>query len=133
MAVPFQLGFFACFSAGVLSIPLVFHLPTVEYFDEHFVTAEHPPTKELETSLEVGAWSWNWVEPVLVTSTFLLLSLQYMRYVICFVLLAVLVLERIVPGSNRKTHLIFTAYVMQFIIMLVFTCNIWVLLPTHTT
>eukprot|EP00547_Thalassionema_nitzschioides_P002150 CAMPEP_0194212684 /NCGR_PEP_ID=MMETSP0156-20130528/12707_1 /TAXON_ID=33649 /ORGANISM="Thalassionema nitzschioides, Strain L26-B" /LENGTH=266 /DNA_ID=CAMNT_0038940555 /DNA_START=73 /DNA_END=870 /DNA_ORIENTATION=+ len=78
-AVPFQLGILTCFSAGVLSIPLVFHLPTVEYFNEHFVTAEHPPTKELETALEVGSWSWNWMEPVLGTSTFLLLSMQYMR------------------------------------------------------
>jgi hypothetical protein len=42
------------FSAGCISIPMVFHLPTVEYFNEHFVTADHPPLKELETSLEVG-------------------------------------------------------------------------------
>lgn len=78
-ALPFQLSIVAVFSAGVISIPLVFHLPTVEYFNEHFVTAEHPPPKELETSLEVGSWAWNWMEPVLGTSTFILLCLQYMR------------------------------------------------------
>lgn len=53
-AVPFQMSIVAAFSAGLASIPLVFHLPTVEYFNEHFVTAEHPPLKELETALEVG-------------------------------------------------------------------------------
>lgn len=83
MAIPFQLGIVACFGAFAVAVPMVFHLPTVEYFNEHFVTAEHPPTKELETALEVGAWSWNWMEPVMGTSTFLLLSLQYMRCV-CF-------------------------------------------------
>lgn len=79
MAFPFQASVTTCLAAGVLSIPLVFHLPTVEFFNDHFVTAEHPPTKELETALEVGSWSWNWMEPVFGTSTFLLLALQYMR------------------------------------------------------
>lgn len=54
MAFPFQVGIVTAFSAGCISIPMVFHLPTVEYFNEHFVTADHPPLKELETSLEVG-------------------------------------------------------------------------------
>ena len=53
-ALPFQISIVTAFSAGLISIPLVFHLPTVEYFNEHFVTAEHLPLKELETSLEVG-------------------------------------------------------------------------------
>ena len=61
MALPFQMGILACATAGFLSIPLVFHLPTVEFFNTHFVTAEHPQPKELETALEVGSWSWNWM------------------------------------------------------------------------
>lgn len=65
MALPFQVTIVMCLTAGLASIPLVFHLPTVEYFNEHFVTADHPQPKELETSLEVGSWSWNWMEPVL--------------------------------------------------------------------
>ena len=56
MAVPFQVGIVTACTAGILAIPMVFHLPTVEYFNEHWVTAEHPPLKELETSLEVGAY-----------------------------------------------------------------------------
>jgi hypothetical protein len=54
MALPFQVGIVTAFSAGFISVPMVFHLPTVEYFNEHFVTADHPPLKELETALEVG-------------------------------------------------------------------------------
>lgn len=54
LALPFQIGIVSMFGAAVISIPLVFHLPTVEYFNEHFVTADHPPLKELETALEVG-------------------------------------------------------------------------------
>ena len=55
-ALPFQISIVTAFTAGLAAIPLVFHLPTVEYFNEHFVTAEHPPLKELETSLEVGRY-----------------------------------------------------------------------------
>ena len=54
MSLPFQVGIVTAFSSAVISIPLVFHLQTVEYFNEHFVTADHPPLKELETALEVG-------------------------------------------------------------------------------
>lgn len=79
MALPFQVSIVLCASAGFISIPMVFHLPVVEYVNEHFVTADHPQPKELETALEVGSWSWQWMEPVLGTSTFVLLCLQYMR------------------------------------------------------
>jgi hypothetical protein len=81
MAFPFQVSIVLCAAAACASIPMVFHLPTVEYFNLHFVSADHPQPKELETALEVGSWSWNWMEPVLGTSTFVLLCLQYMRYV----------------------------------------------------
>jgi hypothetical protein len=79
LALPFQLGVGGCLGAGLISIPLVFHLPTVEYFNLHYVTAEHPPLKELETILEVGGWSWAWMEPCLGVCTFVLLCMQYMR------------------------------------------------------
>ena len=61
MAFPFQLSILLCGGAGLLAIPMVFHLPTVEFVNEYFVTAEHPQPKELETALEVGSWSWNWM------------------------------------------------------------------------
>lgn len=61
MAFPFQLAITTCAVGGFMAIPLVFHLPTVEYFNEHFVNAEHPRPEELKTALEVGSWSWNWM------------------------------------------------------------------------
>ena len=61
MAFPFQLGIIVCGVGGFLAVPLVFHLPTVEWFNENFVTAEHPRPEELQTALEVGSWSWNWM------------------------------------------------------------------------
>ena len=61
MALPFQIAILTCGAGALLAFPLVFHLPTVEYFNEYYVTAEHPQPKELETWLEVGSWSWNWM------------------------------------------------------------------------
>ena len=43
------------------------------------VTTEIPPDEDLETWLEVGAWSWNWMEPWTGTISFQLLALQFMR------------------------------------------------------
>ena len=61
MALPFQLSITTCGVGAFLSIPLVFHLPTVEFFNEFFVAADHPRSEELKTALEVGTWSWNWM------------------------------------------------------------------------
>jgi hypothetical protein len=60
LALPFQMGVFATLGSCIISVPLVFHLPTVSWFNEWYVTADIPPAKDLETALEVGAWSWNW-------------------------------------------------------------------------
>lgn len=54
MSLPFQIGIVTAFTAGAISIPFVFYLPAVEFFNERFVTADEPPLKELETALEVG-------------------------------------------------------------------------------
>jgi len=73
---PIKLGIFTALTAGFVSIPLVFHLPTVQWFNEHFVTADVPPAKDLETFLEVGSWSWNWMEPPLGQISFFILCWQ---------------------------------------------------------
>ena len=79
LGIPFHISALAMLVGGVASVPLVFDLTTVEYFNQVYVTADVPPQKDLETWLEVGSWSWNWMEPVLGTGTFLLLCLQYFR------------------------------------------------------
>ena len=53
-SIPYKLGILAAGGAAVSSIPLCFHLPTVEWFNEFYVTTDVPPPEDLETWLEVG-------------------------------------------------------------------------------
>jgi hypothetical protein len=48
-------------------------------FNEAFVTTDVPEPEDLETVLEVGSWSWNWMEPVMGQVSFFLLCLQFSR------------------------------------------------------
>ena len=79
LGLPFSISAAAMVFSGLVSIPLVFDLGTVEWFNDRYVTLDTPPPKDLETWLEVGAWSWNWMEPLLGTSTFVLMCMQYFR------------------------------------------------------
>ena len=78
-ALPFYIGFGVSAIGGYASIPLVFDLGTVEWFNQHFVTADLPPYEDLETALEVGSASWGWMEPVLGQVSFFLLCMQFAR------------------------------------------------------
>lgn len=80
-SLPYQVGIVTALTAAAASIPLCFYLPTVVYFNEHYVTADVPEPKDLETFLEVGSWAWNWMEPPLGQISFVLLCLQFTRYV----------------------------------------------------
>ena len=75
--LPHQIGITAALTAGFASIPMCFHLPTVVWFNEGYVTSDIPEPKDLETWLEVGSWAWNWMEPPLGQLSFLILCLQY--------------------------------------------------------
>ncbi|KAJ3388643.1 hypothetical protein HDU92_001394 [Lobulomyces angularis] len=77
--LPYRIGILLSSGSALLSIPLIFHEETVMYFNHHFVTADIPEPKDLETCLEVGSFSWNWMEPVLGTVSFALLCLQFAR------------------------------------------------------
>jgi hypothetical protein len=77
--IPYKVAIAAALTAGFSSIPLCFHLPSVHWFNETFVTTDIPEPADLETWLEVGAWSWNWMEPPLGQISFLLLCLQSCR------------------------------------------------------
>ena len=54
-ALPFYFGCGTALIGGWTSIPLVFNLTAVEWFNDKFVTAEMPPPEDLETFLEVGS------------------------------------------------------------------------------
>lgn len=78
-ALPFYTGFGAAFTAGIFSVPLVFHLDMVNWFNDKFVTAEMPPPEDVVTALEVGSASWGWMEPILGQVSFFLLCMQFAR------------------------------------------------------
>lgn len=79
LGLPYQIGIGLGMTAAVASIPLVFDLNTASWFNTHFVTTEVPEEADLETVLEVGSWTWNWMEPILGQISFFLLCLQYSR------------------------------------------------------
>jgi len=77
--LPYKIGIFTAVVGGFASIPMIFDLDTVLWFNEHFVTTDVPDDKDLETPLEVGGWAWNWMEPPLGQISFFLLCMQYSR------------------------------------------------------
>lgn len=78
-ALPNKIGVVSATTAAFVSFPLVFDTNVVHWFNERFVTADVPEPKDLETWLEVGSWSWNWMEPVLGQLSFFLLCLAFAR------------------------------------------------------
>ena len=78
-SMPYKVGVFVSATAAIFSIPMVFDLNTAVWFNEYFVTTDIPPPEDLETWLEVGSWTWNWMEPVLGQISFMLLCLAYSR------------------------------------------------------
>lgn len=66
-------------AAGLCTIPMVFGHDTALWFNEAFVGFVPPPETELADFLEVGAWTWSWMEPPLGTISFLILCLQSFR------------------------------------------------------
>eukprot|EP01062_Namystynia_karyoxenos_P024521 TRINITY_DN19571_c0_g1_i1.p2 TRINITY_DN19571_c0_g1~~TRINITY_DN19571_c0_g1_i1.p2 ORF type:complete len:288 (+),score=99.30 TRINITY_DN19571_c0_g1_i1:101-865(+) len=77
--IPYKLGILLAITLGLGSIPMCFHYPTVDWFNKHYVTTDVPEPEDLETWLEVGSWSWNWMEPPLGQISFMLLCLAYAR------------------------------------------------------
>lgn len=75
-----QWGFIgSCFLVGVITFPLCFHEPSATYFNEIMVTADVPPPEDRETWLEIGIWTWNWMEPPLGHASFFILCYDFAR------------------------------------------------------
>ena len=77
--LPYRVGISVAIASAWISIPAVFSLQFAKTFNTYFVTTEVPSKSELDTLLEVGSWTWNWMEPPLGTISFFLLCLQYAR------------------------------------------------------
>ena len=76
---PYQLAIYTALISGWASLPLVFHFPTASVFNDYCVTAEAPEVGAADTALEVGSWSWGWMEPPLGTISFFLLCIQFAK------------------------------------------------------
>lgn len=77
--LPYKAGLYTSVFAGVVSLPMVFSLDLALWFNTDYVTTDVPEPRDLETFLEVGSWTWNWMEPPLGTISFVLLALQFAR------------------------------------------------------
>ncbi len=77
--LPYKIGLFSSVIAGFSTFPLCFHRGTTLWFNENFVTTDVAEDKDLETWLEVGSWSWSWMEPPLGQLSFVLLCLAFAR------------------------------------------------------
>jgi hypothetical protein len=76
---PYKFGIVAVTATAFATFPLCFDLETAKAFNELAVTADVADPEDLETWLEVGSWTWNWMEPPLGQLSFFLLCLQYAR------------------------------------------------------
>lgn len=79
ITLPYKMTGMTAVAAALASFPLCFHLGTALWFNELMVTTEIPGKEDLETVLEVGSWTWNWMEPPLGQISFVLLCFQYAR------------------------------------------------------
>lgn len=77
--LPYKVGIFTAVVCGFGAIPMVFDIDLALWFNHKFVTMEVPPPSDRDTMLETGAWTWNWMEPVLGTASFTLLAMQFAR------------------------------------------------------
>lgn len=77
--LPYKVGIASALISAFVSLPMIFEINTVLWFNELYVTTDVPEAKDLETPLEVGSFAWNWMEPPLGTISFFLLCMQYAR------------------------------------------------------
>lgn len=78
-SIPYVAGLVVTLTAGTVSVPLVFDKTTATWFNDRFVTMDPPAPGEVETILEVGSWTWAWMEPIIGQISFFLLTLQFAR------------------------------------------------------
>lgn len=76
---PYKFGMVFFLFSGLYAFPMIFEINTAMWFNKDFVTMEIPPPDELDTALETGIWTWNWMEPIIGTATYTLVCFQLIR------------------------------------------------------
>ena len=79
MYLPHKIGLVTAGVCSLAALPLVFSEQVTLWFNDVFVTIDVPEARDMETWLEIGAWSWGWMEPPLGTISFCLLCLRFAR------------------------------------------------------
>ena len=78
--LPYQAIIAGAWALGVVLIPLgVFQKDLAIWFATEHVGVELPPLSEIDTVWKVGTWTWQWMEPIIGTWSFVLLALQLIR------------------------------------------------------
>ncbi|KAJ3396592.1 hypothetical protein HDU92_002540 [Lobulomyces angularis] len=70
---PTYFGIFSSICGAGICLPMVFQKDSAVWFNEIFVTKDLPAMEDFETCFEVGAFTWNYMDPILgiVPNTFL--------------------------------------------------------------
>eukprot|EP00756_Hemistasia_phaeocysticola_P002718 Hpha_TRINITY_DN11845_c0_g1::TRINITY_DN11845_c0_g1_i1::g.1837::m.1837 len=80
---PHRIGICVGVGCGFASLPMVFSKPVAVWFALNFVgETELPDDLDEMTPFQVGAWTWDWMEPILGTASFVLLAAQFVRSLI---------------------------------------------------
>eukprot|EP01065_Artemidia_motanka_P048608 TRINITY_DN7861_c0_g1_i1.p1 TRINITY_DN7861_c0_g1~~TRINITY_DN7861_c0_g1_i1.p1 ORF type:complete len:325 (+),score=109.77 TRINITY_DN7861_c0_g1_i1:75-1049(+) len=82
MTGPHRIGISLGVGLGFASVPMVFSKPVAMFFATHFVQLpedEWPEGLDEFTCFQVGTWTWDWMEPLLGTASFVLLAAQFVR------------------------------------------------------
>jgi len=78
---PYRAGISLAFLSGIAATALVFKADVAAWFGVSIVGEEKPQDPQLEerTTNQVGMWTWNWMEPLIGTASFVLLCCQFGR------------------------------------------------------
>lgn len=82
VTMPFRVGIVAATFLSIASCLLVFHPPTAHWYGVNIAGEELPDDKKHVDDMtinQVGSWTWNWMEPMIGTASFVLLCAQFMR------------------------------------------------------
>lgn len=79
--IPYRVGMSAAAFGVIASILLVFHKPTAKLYATEVAGEDLPEDKDITTMTtnQVGAWTWEWMEPMIGVASFVILCLQCAR------------------------------------------------------
>ena len=78
--LPYDITLLVFGTAAFVSVPLVFEYDTARIFAEGLgATLETEDVPTIHSALNVGGWTWTWMEPLIGTASFAILCLQLAR------------------------------------------------------